>query len=195
MRGAALARKAKKPTVTLPYWALEPTIDPKLIDERGITPERERHAAGASEWGRDERDRKTVRTMRDSPLERMLMRGVITPQQYRAGEKYRLHWYRAGLSSPLQTIDLNRIFSNDDAGFSGMAKTEAQAFHRQQFRIAVGVVGAISAALLDAVICAEKNLDEAGTKLGWNAKPQAIAAATERTKYALDQLCSHWGIG
>lgn len=193
--GINLARKQKKPEVTLPYWALDPPIDPRLEDNRGITPERERHANGASEWGRDERDRKTVRTMRDSPLERMLMRGVITGEQYRAAEKYRLHWYRAGLSSPLQSIDLNRIFASDESAFSGMAKTEAQAFHRQQFRIAMETVGVISAAVLNAVVCDEKNLEEAGAKLGWSAKPQAIAAATERMKYALDQLCSHWGIG
>lgn len=195
MHGAIAMKRKAKPTVSLPYWALDPPTDPRLEDGRGITPERERHADGASEWGRDERDRKTVRTMRDSPLERMLMRGVISAEQYRAAEKYRLHWYRAGLSSPLQSIDLNRIFAADETGFSGMARTEAQAFHRQQFRIAMETIGAVSASLLSAVICDEKNLDAAGAKLGWNAKPQAIAAATERMKYALDQLCAHWGIG
>ena len=63
-------------------------------------------------------------TMRDSPLERALARNVVTPEQYAAGQKYRHHWYHAGLCDPLGSIDLNRIFASDLGSFSGMARTE-----------------------------------------------------------------------
>ena len=36
-------------------------------------------------------------TMRDSPLERAFARNALTPEQYSAGQKYRHHWYHAGL--------------------------------------------------------------------------------------------------
>jgi hypothetical protein len=163
---------------------------PPPIEIGAPTIERLRHAHGHVERG----DMGTY-TLRDSPLERALARGVISADQYRAGEKYRLHWYRGGLSSPLQTIDPNRIFASDTTSFSGMARTEAQAFHRQQFRNAVQEIGMISALILDSVICAEITLEDAGYKIGWNSKPQAIAAATERMRQALDTLCRHWGIG
>ncbi|HKN09051.1 MAG TPA: hypothetical protein VJ376_06170 [Pseudomonadota bacterium] len=77
-------------------------------------------------------------TMRDSPLERAFARDVITPAQYAAGQKYRHHWYCAGLCDPLGSIDLNRIFATDLGSFSGMARTENQVFHRQRYREAVG---------------------------------------------------------
>lgn len=195
--GALMARVGRKPKakpVSLPAWALDPPIDPRIVDERGITPEREAHSDGASEWGRGDRDRETIRTMRDAPLERMHLRGVIGQKQYDALIKYRNHWYRGGLSSPLQSIDLNRVFASDMANFSGMAKSEAQAFHRQQYRAAVLHLGVQVAAIVEHVVCHEQNLESLGVKLGWPAKPQAIAAATERLKVSADDLCKFWGI-
>ena len=52
-------------------------------------------------------------TMRDSPLERAFARNALTPEQYSAGQKYRHHWYHAGLADRLESIDLNRIVAID----------------------------------------------------------------------------------
>jgi hypothetical protein len=133
-------------------------------------------------------------TMRDSPLERAYARHVITRQQYAAAQKYRHHWYHAGLCDPLGSIDLNRIFASDLVGFSGMARTENQVFHRQRYREAVETLGKMGSHVLDSAVCREIALEQVGYMLGWGSRPQAYAAAAERMKNALDELCQLWGI-
>ena len=99
---------------------------PPAEDKRGPTPERVRHAQGLVERGNLGRGRSGISTMRNSPIERALGRRIISQTQYTAAIKYRHHWYRAGLSSPLQSVELNRIFATDLTNFSGMAKTETR---------------------------------------------------------------------
>lgn len=171
-------------------------IEPPAADDtRGVTAERMRHAQGFIDRGNLGRGRTGVITMRDAPIERALARNVISQTQYTAAVKYRHHWYRAGLASPLSSVELNRVFAIDMTSFSGMARTEAQAFHRQRYREAVQHVGMIDAAVVEQVVCQEISLEQAGYKLGWSSKPQAIAAATERMKAALDRLVELWGVG
>ena len=133
-------------------------------------------------------------TMRDSPLERAHARKLITHQQYSVGQKYRHHWYHAGLADQLQSVDVNRIFAADRSNFSGMAKTEVQVFHRQRYREATQAVGKIGSHVLDWVVCRETPLEQVGYTLGWGSRPQAYAAAVERMKTALDELCKLWGL-
>jgi hypothetical protein len=168
---------------------------PAAADTRGATPERIRHAQGFIERGNLGKGRTGIVTMRDAPIERALARKIVSEAQYTAAVKYRHHWYRAGLASPFSTVELNRIFAADLTSFSGMAKTEAQVFHRQRYREAVQHIGIIGAAVVEQVVCQEISLEQAGYKLGWGSKPQAIAAATERMKAALDRLVELWGVG
>jgi len=163
-------------------------------DTRGPTPERLRRAQGFVERGNLGRGRTGVVTMRDSPIERALARKIVSEPQYTAALKYRHHWYRAGLASPLSSVEFNRIFACDLTNFSGMAKTETQVFHRQRYREAVQHIGMIGAAVVEQVVCQEISLEQAGYKLGWGTKAQAIAAATERMKAALDRLVDLWGV-
>ena len=154
------------------------------------TPERLRRA------GRDfERGDTGQITMRDSPLERAFARNALTPEQYSAGQKYRHHWYHAGLADRLESIDLNRVFAIDLGAYSGMAKTESQLFHRQRYREAAQAVGKIGSHVLEWAVCREIALERVGQTLGWSSRPQAYAAAVERLKTALDELCKLWGIG
>jgi hypothetical protein len=44
-------------------------------------------------------------------------------------------------------------------------------------------------------VCREIALEQVGYALGWSSRPQAYAAALERMKAALDELCKLWGIG
>jgi hypothetical protein len=76
-----------------------------------------------------------------------------------------------------------------------MAETEHQVFHRQRYREAVQAIGKIGSHVLDACVCRELALDRIGYSLGWSSRPQAYAAAAERMKLALDELCKLWGIG
>src|SRR5262249_56461390 len=87
-------------------------------------------------------------TMRDSPLERLLARNVITQEQYGAGQKYRHHWYHAGLNDSIGSIDLARVSGTDLGAFSGMARTENQLFHRQRYREAGQAIGKIGSHVL-----------------------------------------------
>jgi hypothetical protein len=154
------------------------------------TPERIRRAHGAFERG----DSGQI-TMRDSPLERAFARKLITQEQYSAAQKFRHHWYHAGLSDPVAAIDLSRIFKTDFAGFSGMAKTETQMFHRQRYREAVQATGKVGSHVLEWTVCRETGLEQVGYSLGWTVRAQAYAAAAERMKAALEELCRLWGIG
>jgi hypothetical protein len=154
------------------------------------TPERLRRAGGDFDVGETGRI-----TMRDSPLERALARKIITLGQYSAGQKYRHHWYHAGLSGRLRSPELDRVFAVDAASLSGMAKTEFEVFHRLRYREAVQAVGKIGSHVLDAAVCRELALDKVGYSLGWSSRPQAYAAAAERMKLALDELCKLWDLG
>lgn len=174
MLGATMASKRKRPV------DLEQRAQP--------TPERLRQADGAVEIGDDRQGNKTL-TMRDSPLERALSRGVLSRGQYDAGVKYRLHWYRAGMAGNLKTIDLNGVFGGHGS------ETEAKMFHGQQYHYAVKTVGPTGSYVLDHVVCRETPLEKVGYSLGWGSKPQAIAVATEHLRMALDGLCRLWGIG
>jgi hypothetical protein len=133
-------------------------------------------------------------TLRDSPLERAHRRNVIISQQFNAGVKFRHHWYHASLSENIGSIDLNRIFARDLGGYSGMAKTEAQVFHRQRYREACRALGLKREYVLSWAICRDEPLEKIGAALGWNNRPQAIAAATELLRDGLDALALLWGV-
>ncbi len=154
------------------------------------TPERLRRAGTDFERG----DTGQI-TMRDSPLERAFSRNIITQEQYSAGQKYRHHWYHAGLSDQLGSADLSRIFAIDLGNFSGMAKSEVQLFHRQRYREATQAIGKIGSHVLDWAVCREIALEQVGYTLGWSSRAQAYAAAVERMKTALEAACKLWGIG
>jgi hypothetical protein len=91
-------------------------------------------------------------------------------------------------------MDLNRVFASNLGDFSGMARTENQVFHRQRYREAVEILGKIGSHVLESAVCREIALEQVGYLLGWSSRPQAYAAAVERMKNALDQLCELWGL-
>lgn len=169
--------------------------DPTLVDERGPTKERIARADGEVVRGMT-----GVITARDAPIERMHAREAFgrdhqtNDRRYNALVKFRHHWFRAGLAGGISTIDPNHVFATDWAAFSGMAKTEAQVFHRQRYRDAVQELGMRRSCVLEMVACYEKSLEEAGRTLSWGNKAQAIAAATEVLIGCADDLCEMWGI-
>ena len=160
--------------------------------ERRALPTPERMGRAETDFERGDTGRVT---MRDSPLDRALARKVVTREQYVAGQKYRHHWYHAGLADRLESLDLNRVFVTDIGDFSAMAKTEGQVFHRQRYREAVREAGKIGSYVLDWAVCRDVPLEQVGYALGWTSRPQAYAAAAERLKTALDEMCKLWGIG
>lgn len=165
-------------------------LEPLAVEDRALPTQQRMRRAGAD----FERGVTGQITMRDSPLERAYARKLITHQQYSMGQKYRHHWYHAGLADQLSSADLNRIFAPGLGNYSGMAKTEAQVFHRQRYREATQAIGKIGSHVLEWAVCREIPLDQIGYTLGWGTRPQAYAAAVERMKTALDALCELWGL-
>jgi len=109
--------------------------------------------------------------------------------------KYRNHWFAAGLQSALESADLNRIFASDPGSMSGMAKTEKQAHHRQQYRLARDELGHKPGIIVDNVVCAETSLEVAGWSIGYNSRTSARDNAESILRGSGRTLASMWGIG
>jgi hypothetical protein len=127
-------------------------------------------------------------------LERMYVKKAIKPDAYHALKKFQIHWHNAGLQPSIGSVDLDRVFASDPSNFSGMAKTERQFFHRDQYRKAVQYLGIRSSLIVECVVCADFSLEDAGSALGWKHKVQAISAATEMLRDAGDRLARLWGM-
>jgi len=158
------------------------------------TQERLAKADGHVEIGDDAQGTR-IYTLRDSPLERLNARGGIDAREYSALMKFKQHWHHAGLQPSVGSVDLSRVFTVDPGGYSGMAKTERQVFHRQRYREAVQHIGLRAALVVERVVCAEQTLEAAGLALNWRTPAQARAAATELLRDAGYRLAQLWGIG
>jgi len=165
------------------------------VEHRSMpTPERMARAGSDFEVGGDERTGKVIRVL-DSPLDRMRSRGAIDPVEYQALQRFKHHWHHGGLAPAVGSVDLNRVFASDPLSHSGMARSERQAHHRDQWRKACAILGHRSRITVENVVCAEQTLAIAGLALGWDSKPQAIAAASEILRDAGYRLAKLWGIG
>ena len=170
---------------------------PVKVEYREIgmpTAERLMKSGGAFVIGDDKQGTRVYR-FHESPLDRMFKDDRIGGSEYAALQKYKHHWYHAGLEPGCASMDLNRVLSADPSSLSGMAKTEAQAHHRQQYRAARALLGHRTGIVVDNAVCAEHSLEVAGFSIGWTNKPQAIAAATEMLRDAGYRLSKLWGIG
>jgi hypothetical protein len=170
----------------------KPTRATKI--ETGPTAERLAKTDGFYTIGDDQQGNK-IYTVRAAPLERMFARKAISGPEYAALQKYRVHWYHAGLESSLSSIDLDRVFGSDPSGMSGMAKSEKQANHRREWRRAREIMGHKTGIVVDNVVCYEWKLEVAGYAIGYNSPFRAREAATNRLREAGYTLGRYWGIG
>lgn len=189
-----MARSNRKPQIR------EINLDKRRLerkspqDFRGPTNERIQAAGGAFVIGGDTRGHQTI-TMLDSPLQRLHKRGVVSDKENAALNRYLHHWHCGGLQSSVGTVDLNRIFANDPGSMSGMAKSEKQYYHRQEYRNAREEIGHRPGIVVDNVVCQECSLEVAGHAIGWSNRPQAAAAVTEILRDAGYRLAKYWGMG
>lgn len=160
----------------------------------GPTSERLKHSLGYFEIAGEDRASQKY-TMQDSPLDRLMARRAIDPVEYSALRKYAHHWYHGGLLSSVSSMDLNRIFASDPGSMSGMAKSEGQAHHRQQYRQAREILGHRPGIVVDNVVCAEWDLATAGHSIGYESPYRARKAAAEILRDAGYRLAKLWGIG
>ena len=152
----------------------EPNIDYRLLDERGPTAER-------------------LQKSRESPINLAHAKGQITRSQYAAAQKFYTHWFKGGLCENYGNIDLTRVFGSS-ADFSGMAKSELQAFHRDCYRRAIELLKAQKSFILQRVICVEIQLVEIGAALGFRHREWGRNKALSILRDGLDILCREWGL-
>lgn len=173
----------------------------------GPTRERLARADGHYAVGDDKRGNR-VYQFHDCPLDRMYSR--LTKQanslsdeaslrrEYIALTKYRHHWRAAGLQDSIGSADLNRIFASDPGSMSGMAKTEAQAHHRKQYRTArdgEDGLGHKPGIVVDNVVCAETSLEVAGWAIGsFTSRTSARDGAERILRESGRKLAKLWGI-
>jgi hypothetical protein len=172
----------------------EPDIDNRLLDDRG--PTAQRLARTDFEIG----DLGTI-TVRQSPIDRAVKRGVINEQQGRAAEKLYNHWYRAGMAGTIGSADPLKIFgSNND--FTKLCATEGAEFHWRAFSNALKSVrrdmdpagmGMDAVRLLDLVVCRETPFAEAA-QIVWGPGRKAENRATILVRGALRVLVLEWGL-
>ena len=188
-----MARLNQKPKIRIINLDQERAERKSSIDYRGPTNERVTAAGGAFAVGVD-RGHQTF-TMQDSPIDRLRKRGVISDREYCALHRYYHHWHCAGLQSSVGSVDLNRVFASDPGSMSGMAKSEKQFYHRQEYRNAREEIGHRSGIVVDNVVCAETTLEIAGYAIGWTNRPQAAAAVIEILRDSGYRLSKFWGMG
>jgi hypothetical protein len=185
----------------------------QIIERRsdGPTAERLKMASGHYHIGDDQQGGK-VYQLCDNPMDALysrLVRRANTREEnglrreYAALLKYRHHWHSAGLEPSVGSVDLNRVFASDASNMSGMAKSERQVTHRQQYRRAREVIGHRPGIVLDNVVCCEWPLDVAGCSVGYGsykkgmktyASPyRAREEATKLLREAAGRLADHWG--
>jgi hypothetical protein len=171
--------------------------------EYGPTLERLAKAQGSVSIG-DDKQGTRIYHFHDAPLDRLYSRltrraGKYQEEQLRteyiALQKYKHHWFAAGLESSLSSTDLDRIFASDPGSMSGMAKTESQAHHRQQWRVARDLLGHKPGIVVDNVVCAETSLEVAGWSIGFNSRTQARDRAEEIVRESGRKLAKMWGVG
>ncbi len=176
-----------------------------MIERREIGPTAQRLAAAQGHFSiGDDKQGTRIYHFHDSPLDRLYSRlarraGSHQEQQlrkeYAALLKYRGHWFSGGLECALGSADLNRVFASDPGSMSGMAKTERQAHHRQEYRAARKEIGHKPGIVVDNVVCAETSLEVAGWSVGYVSRTQARDKAEEVLRECARKLAKMWGIG
>jgi hypothetical protein len=179
------------------------TIKGQPNPEYGPTVQRLAAAQGHVSIG-DDKQGTRIYHFHDSPLDRLYSRLTrkagrwdeeLLRQEYNALQKYKIHWTAAGLEYSLGSADLGRIFASDSASMSGMAKTERQAHHRQQWRAARELLGHKPGIVVDNIVCAETSIEVAGWSIGFNSRTQARDSAEKVLRESARKLAKLWGIG
>jgi hypothetical protein len=172
----------------------------------GPTLERIAKAGNHYAVGDDKRGNR-VYQFHDCPLDRMYSRltrqakslseEAALRREYTALVRYRHHWFSAGLQDSIGSADLNRVFASDPSSMSGMAKSERQAHHRQQYRNARDGehgIGHQPGIIVDNVVCAELSLEQAGYSIGYHSRTQARDMAEKVLRESGRKLAKLWGI-
>ncbi|SRR6266576_376028 len=164
-------------------------------DPMGPTPERlGKLLAGDLEIGEDGQGHR-IYSISDSPMCRMFKDKRLSGIQFTALSRFHSHWWNAGLSGSVRSVDLNRIYAPDPFDF-GMGRTERQFNNRREYEAAYKLLTFLEGILVTNLICSESlSLEECGNALGYISPYRARTAATEVVCSIADRFAKLWGIG
>lgn len=128
----------------------------------------------------------------DDTLGRAWMRHRVSAQEYSALQRYAYHWAAGGLLSPLQSVDLDRVYAINPEGMSGLAKSAAQADHRFKFHFARDRIGTRPALVADGAALYNFPIVEIGAMLGYRSAAHGRSAAYEILSDAGYRLSQVW---
>lgn len=158
------------------------------------TVERISKAAGAFEIGGGRRSRLRIYRMRDAPLERLADSGRISAAQYQAAQKFQRHWFGGLLAGVLHSVDPDRVFAINLVTMSGLPRSQHEVEDRDEYRRAVGVMGAGEHLAVEGVACAELSLQAVGHVLGFRSAFRARTIAFSFFRDGADKLARLWKI-
>jgi hypothetical protein len=164
------------------------------VDPMGPTPERLGNLlVGDLEIGED-RQGGRIYTISDSPMCRMFKDKRLSGIQFTALSRFHSHWWNAGLSNSVRSVDLNRIYAPDPFDFV-MGRTMKQFNNRKQYEMAFKLLTHVESILVTNLICSESlNLEQCGNVLGYVSPFRARAAATKVVCSIADRFAKLWGI-
>src|SRR5215472_13633475 len=130
--------------------------------------------------------------MQDDNLGRLVIRKTIDQNQYRALQRYALHWYAGGLAGTLSSFDLDRIRALNPAAMGGLARSERELDHKRLYQDAKMAIGHHPAYVADMVACHDYPLAAAGVVLGYASPYRGRLRAGELLAEAGDRLDRFW---
>lgn len=155
-----------------------------------VRPTRERRRKGDVGKNNKPSDAEAIYSV-STPLDRLYEAGHIDEPQHTAGQRFARHVHHAGLSGAPRTADLNAVSGGAENTY-GMASSEAQAHHRQEYRRAMECIGKWRSAAFLAFVVDGDALEKVGRQMGETNKAQAVAAAREMVKDRLTRLAEMW---
>jgi len=136
---------------------------------------------------------KVWRNLTQTPLDRLLHRGSLTPRQWAAGERLRGDLHAAALGPRVTTrLDAAIGSARTDPAW-GLAPGERSAAARRRVRLTLDAVGAPLAAVLIAVVWHDSAPGHWATTTGLDAS-SARPAGMMALRLALDTLADRYGL-
>lgn len=158
------------------------------------TPERLKKSGGHFDVG-DDKQGARIYTFRDSAIDRLKAKDVISGKQYRALKRFYAVAYAAGRMGNLQSPDMDRVFATDKTAYSHMARTNEQAESLREYRKAVTAMGLYESSIVSRVVLYEESLEAVGKIIcGWKHPLQARAAAIEVLRSAADRMAKIFSV-
>ena len=176
--------------------SLAATATPRPDDPAAPNPFARQHGAFALVEAPQEEGQPTGKVWRNltqTPLDRLLHRGSLTPRQWAAGERLRADLHAAALGPRVTTrLDAAIGSARTDPAW-GLAPGERSAAARRRVRQTLDAVGAPLAAVLIAVVWHDSAPGHWATTTGLDAS-SARPAGMMALRLALDTLAERYGL-